>query len=140
MEDYDLEDFRPLKEHIEKSRSLVRNLMDAHFSKILHDEARKVGEMRFFLKVFKFITRKWNVEILYELEIHKGLNFNEITRHLKGISSKSLSDCLKELENLDLIIRTVQEGHPPKVFYELSEKGKGFIELSQFIIMYLAGI
>ncbi len=96
--------------------------------------------MKFFLKTFGFITKKWNVEILYELEIHNGLNFNEIARHLDGISPKSLSDCLKQLEGLDLITRSVQEGRPPKVLYQLSEKGRGFVELSQIVIFYLAGL
>ncbi|MFX1399529.1 MAG: winged helix-turn-helix transcriptional regulator [Promethearchaeota archaeon] len=140
MNDFNLEDFRPLDNLIKKTRSTVRELMDSHFSKIDHDEERKIIEMRYFLKTFDFIRKKWNVEILYELEIHKGMNFNELTRHLEGISSRSLSDSLKELENLNFITRSVQDERPPKVFYELTEKGKGFIELSQFIIMYLVGI
>ncbi len=140
MEDLKLEDFRPLKDSITSSRTLVRGLMNAHYDKIKHDEKRLIAEMNYFIKTFKFMTKKWNVEILYELEIHKGLNFNEMTRHLKGVSSRSLSDCLKELEKIELITRTVQEGHPPKVLYDLTEKGKGFIELSQFTILYLSGI
>lgn len=68
------------------------------------------------------------------------MNFNEITRHFEGISSKSLSDCLKHLESIDLITRTVQDGRPPKVLYELSDKGRGFVELSQIVIFFLAGI
>lgn len=140
LDDFDLEDFRPLDNLIKKTRSTVRELMDSHFNKIDHDEERKIMEMRFFLKTFDFIRKKWNVEILYELEIHKGMNFNVLARHLKGISSRSLSDSLKNLEKLGFITRLVQDERPPKVFYELTEKGKGFIELSQFIIMYLMGI
>ena len=140
MNDFDLDDFRPLDDLIKKTRTTVRELMDSHFQKIDHDEKRKITEMKFFLKTFNFITKKWNVQILYELEIHKGMNFNVLMRHLEGISSRSLSDCLKELEKLSLITRTVQDERPPKVFYELTEKGRGFIELSQFIIMYLVGI
>jgi DNA-binding HxlR family transcriptional regulator len=96
--------------------------------------------MKFFLQTFEFIRKKWNVRILYELEIHSGLNFNEIMRHLEGISTRSLSDRLKQLEDLNLITRTVQNGRPPKVLYELSKKGRGIIELIQFIILYLTGI
>ena len=114
--------------------------MDEHFKKIEHDHDRKIMEKNYFLKIFKFITRKWNIQILYELEIHGGMNFNEIQRHLEGISSRSLSDCFKELEGLNLITRTVLDERPPKVLYELSDKGKGLIEISAFIVMYLTGI
>lgn len=140
MEKIDLEDFKPLNDFIEQARAIIRKLKDIHFEKTLHDEKRKILEMKFFLKTFRFITKKWNVEILYELEIHDGMYFNELIRHLKGISSKSLSDCLKQLETLNLIIRSVQNDRPPKVLYQLSEKGRGFVELSQIVIFYLAGI
>jgi len=131
---------KPLDKLLKDSRNLVKELMDSHFENIKHDEERKIVEMKFFLKTFEFIRKKWNVRILYELEIHSGMNFNEMMRHMQGISSRSLSDRLKQLEDLTLITRTVQDGHPPKVLYELSEKGQGIIELTQFIILYLTGI
>ena len=140
MIEFNLEDFKPLSKHIKESRIIVREIMNNHFNKINHDHDRKIMEMKYFLKIFKFITKKWNVNILYELEIHIGMNFNELQRHLEGISSRSLSDCLKELEKLNLITRTILDERPPKVLYQLSDKGKGFIELTQFIIMYLVGI
>jgi len=131
---------KPLDKLLKDSRNLVKELMDSHFENIEHDEERKIVEMKFFLKTFEFIRKKWNVRILYELEIHSGMNFNEMMRHMEGISSRSLSDRLKQLEDLNLITRTVQDGRPPKVLYELSEKGKGIIELIQFIILYLTGM
>jgi len=134
------EKIKPLDKLLKDSRKLVKELMNSHFQNIEHDEARNIEEMKFFLKTFEFIRKKWNVRILYELEIHSGMNFNEMMRHMEGISSRSLSDRLKQLENLNLITRTVQDGRPPKVLYELSEKGQGIIELIQFIILYLIGI
>ncbi|NVM19565.1 MAG: helix-turn-helix transcriptional regulator [Candidatus Lokiarchaeota archaeon] len=140
MDDIKTIKIKPLDKLLKDSRNLVKELMDSHFESIEHDEARKIVEMKFFLKAFEFIRKKWNVRILYELEIHSGLNFNEMIRHMEGISSRSLSDRLKQLEDLNLITRTVQDGRPPKVLYELSEKGQGIIELIQFIIVYLTGI
>jgi len=131
---------KPLDKLLKDSRNLVKELMDSHFENIKHDEERKIVEMKFFLKTFEFIRKKWNMRILYELEIHSGMNFNEMMRHMEGVSSRSLSDRLKQLEDLNLITRTVQDGRPPKVLYELSEKGQGIIELTQFIILYLTGI
>ena len=140
MKIFDLQEWKPLDDLIKDSREVIRNIMNKHFNETIHDESRKIEEIRFFLKNFRFITKKWNVEILYELEIHKGLTFNELSRHLKQISSRTLSDCLKQLQNFSLITRTVKNTHPPTVLYELSEKGKGFIELSILIIYHLADV
>ena len=140
MDEIKTKKIKPLDKLLKDSRNLVKELMDSHFEKIEHDEERKIVEMKFFLKTFEFIRKKWNVQILYELEIHSGMNFNETMRHMKGISSRSLSDRLKQLEDINLITRTVQDGRPPKVLYELSEKGQGIIDLIQFIILYLTGI
>lgn len=140
MDEIKTKKIKPLDKLLKDSRNLVKGLMDSHFERIKHDEERKIVEMKFFLKTFEFIRKKWNVRILYELEIHSGMNFNEMMRHMEGISTRSLSDRLKQLADLNLITRTVQDGRPPKVLYELSEKGQGIIELIQFIILYLTGI
>ena len=139
MEIFKFNEFQPFTEIIRKSRPIIRKALDKHFNETIHDEKRKIDEIRFFLGIFKFVTKKWNVEILYELEIHKGLTFNDIARHLEKISSRTLSDCLKQLQKLGLITRTVQDTRPPSVLYELSNKGKGFVEISLILIYYLAG-
>ena len=84
------------------------------------------------------------IEILWELEIHNGLNFNELQRHLtsekKKISSRALSDRLKELQKKGLISRTIQDTRPLTVRYDLTDKGKGFIELAMLIVVHLSDI
>lgn len=140
MKIFNLQEWKPLDDLIKDSREVIRNVMNKHFNENIHDESRKIEEVRFFLKNFRFITKKWNVEILYELEIHNGLIFNDLMRHLQNISSRTLSDCLKQLQNFKLITRTVKDTRPPTVLYELSEKGKGFIELSILIIYHLADV
>lgn len=137
---FKIDEFQGLKDIIKTSRPIIRKALDIHFTETLHDEKQKIDELRFFLKTFKFITKKWNVEILYELEIHDGLTFNDIIRHMEKISSRTLSDCLKKLQEIGLITRTVQDSRPPSVLYELSNKGKGFVELSLLIIYYLADL
>jgi len=37
--------------------------MDIHFQKIDHDEERKIIEKKYFIENFKFITKKWTVDI-----------------------------------------------------------------------------
>lgn len=133
--------FQPLKHLIGKSRVAVRDILNEHFENIIHDEKRRDMEMRFIFDKIKFITKKWIMEILWEFEIHDGLNFNEIVRHLtseeKKISTRSLSDRLKQLLKFGLISRTIQDTRPPTVHYKLTDKGKGFIELSILIILQL---
>jgi len=140
MDIFDLEEWKPLADIIKDSRVIIRDIMTKHFDETIHDDNRKIQEVGFFLEVFRFITKKWNIEILYELEIHDGLNFNEIMRHMTKISTRTLSDCLKQLQNYGLITRNVQDTRPPTVLYKLSENGKGFIELSLLLIYYLANV
>ena len=137
---FDMKEWAEIQPLIKKSRESIRRLFERHFARFDHDAERKVGEIQTFLNVFRFITRKWTVEVLYELEIHEGLIFNDLKRHLGDISSRTLSDCLKELQNQGLIDRQVQDTHPPSVFYNLTEGGKGLIELSMLLIMFLADL
>lgn len=137
---FDFTEWVEIQPLIKESRITIRRLFEQHFARFDHDAERKVGEIQTFLKVFRFITRKWTVEVLYELEIHNGLIFNDLKRHLGDISSRTLSDCLKELQNQRLIERQLLDTRAPSVFYELSDGGKGFIELSMLLIMFLANL
>ena len=50
-------------------------------------------------------------------------------RYLGGVSDKTLSQNLKELEADDLIIRTVYPQIPPKVEYTLTERGTSLVKI-----------
>lgn len=139
MDKINLEQFTPIKDIIKKARIIVRNILNSHYDEIPHDNSRKDLEMRFFYNSLSSLTKKWIIEILWELELSNGLNFNELKRHLKGISTSSLSNRLKDLQKSNLISRTVQNTRPPSVFYQLTDKGKGVIELSILLITHLSG-
>jgi len=132
-----MEKFKELNVVVKNVRRTVRKLMKEHLNEVNHNQSRRELELELFYKQIGFISKKWIIEILWELEIHQGLNFNEFMRHLKGISSRSLSDRLKTLKKINLITRTVQDTSPPKVLYELNDKGKGLVELSVPIIWHL---
>ena len=51
------------------------------------------------------------------------LRFNELSNNIKGISPKTLSDRLKELNEAGLIKREVFPEIPPKVEYSLTQDG-----------------
>lgn len=131
-------DWKPLQDLVGKTRKMSRTLIENHFKKIIHDESRQAAEISWFLDTLHFITHKWNIDILYQLEIHDGLIFNDIRRHLGNVSARTLSDRLKELQEFHLIDRTVQNSRPLSVMYSLSDHGKGFIELLMVLIFFLS--
>ena len=77
-----------------------------------------------FAYTLSLISGKHKMVILYCLMEFQTVRFNELKRYLKTISDKTLSTNLKELEGDGLIIRTEYPQIPPKVEYNLSERGK----------------
>lgn len=67
---------------------------------------------------------KWSFVIMGEL--YSGpKRFNELGKRL-GISTKSLSDALKNLESNNVIERKVMPTTPVSVEYSLTDKGRDF--------------
>jgi len=71
------------------------------------------------------IGKKWAILVVGLLGKHGTLRYNEIKKKLNGISPKSLSDQLKNLENANLIKRKIYQEVPIKVEYRLTNQGKG---------------
>lgn len=67
---------------------------------------------------------KWKGVILYHLVKDGTLRFNELLRRLNGAKQRILTKQLRELEQCDLITRTVYAQVPPRVEYRLSRKGE----------------
>jgi len=67
------------------------------------------------------------MHILFWLWHCKVMRYSEIKRALKSITHKMLSNQLKELEADGLIIRTEYPQVPPKVEYQLTDKGKSLM-------------
>ncbi|MBP9690751.1 helix-turn-helix transcriptional regulator [Candidatus Woesebacteria bacterium] len=73
-------------------------------------------------KTIRIISGKWTSTILYQLTFGKK-RFGEIQRLLVGISSKTLTDRLRMLEENRVIKKTVFQEVPLHVEYELTSKG-----------------
>ena len=69
------------------------------------------------------IGGKWRLVILYWLVEHGVVRFNELQRLIGGITYKTLSAQLKEMEADGLVRRKEYPQVPPKVEYSLTEKG-----------------
>ncbi len=62
--------------------------------------------------------------ILKELYLStRPYRFNELLRILKPMSSKTLSEKLKHLEQYDLVKRSIVSDRPVSIEYSLTEKG-----------------
>ena len=129
-----------IKNNILILRKDIRKLMIENLDYPPNTNIKKIQELVFLNEPIDFLRKKWVLEILWVLETYKRLHFNAIKREIKGISSKALSDCLKEFKKAELISRTVEDSRPPKTLYELSEKGVLFVELFVMIILFLKDI
>ena len=69
------------------------------------------------------ISGKWKVMIIYYL-LKETRRFNQLQRDLNGITHRTLSKQLKEMEDDGLITRTDYGEIPPRVEYDLSPLGR----------------
>ena len=77
-----------------------------------------ITSLRFLRDALDVVSGKWKLQILVAIRLGHQ-RFREIERSIPSISSKVLAKELKDLEVHQLIRRTVQEGPPVLVTYEL---------------------
>ncbi len=73
--------------------------------------------------VLSHLEKKWAILILKEL-LQGNRRTNEFLESLRGISTKTLTARLRELEKAGLVHRQVFPEVPPKVEYSLTQKGQ----------------
>jgi len=84
--------------------------------------------------VIDVISKKWALLIVNALGNHGKLRFNNLMDELGGVSPKTLSDTLKELQAQGLIKRESFAEIPPRVEYSLTQDG---VELRKSIVPLL---
>jgi DNA-binding HxlR family transcriptional regulator len=84
--------------------------------------------------VIDVISKKWALLIVNAIGNNGRLRFNALMEELNGISPKTLSDTLKDLQSEDLIKREPFAEIPPRVEYSLTDDG---IELRKSIMPLL---
>ena len=82
-----------------------------------------------FNYTLSLISGKYKMTILYTLMEFGVVRFNEMKRYIGGISYKTLSVALKELESDGLVHREEYPQIPPKVEYSLTERGRSLIPI-----------
>ncbi|WP_207922935.1 helix-turn-helix domain-containing protein [Micromonospora sp. KC606] len=93
-------------------------------------------------RAFAFLGKRWNGVILGTLA-QGPAGFAELTRAIPAISESVLSDRLGELARVGLVSRTVKEGPPLGVSYQLTDRGVGLLpalqELARWADEHLEG-
>jgi DNA-binding HxlR family transcriptional regulator len=97
------------------------------------EEFRPVGD------ILALVGDKWAAVLLGRLR-NGTKRFNELKRDIDGISAKTLSVKLRNLERDGLVLRTLYPTIPPRVDYELTRLGQQLLhsldDLAEFAIMH----
>ena len=105
----------------------------------LSDQAHECDER--LTRAFALLGKRWSGVIL-GLLLQGPARFAVLARTIPGISERMLSDRLNELARAGLIDRTVLDGPPLGVVYELTESGRaigpGLLRLGDWAERYMA--
>jgi DNA-binding HxlR family transcriptional regulator len=77
-------------------------------------------------RAFQLLGKRWTGVVLGTLS-GGPTGFRALARAVEGISDSVLSDRLAELADAGLVVRTVAEGPPVSVAYQLTEAGRALL-------------
>ncbi len=93
--------------------------------------------------VLKRVGDKWTVQVIVAL-VDRPRRFNELKRHIPGISQQMLTRTLKVLERDGVLDRRVFDTTPPQVEYELTTFGRSLADpvrqLAEWAVRHRAAI
>jgi DNA-binding HxlR family transcriptional regulator len=76
----------------------------------------------------ELIGAKWTAVILHDLS-EGPRRFTELEHACAGISPRTLADRLRTLEHEEIVVRRSYPELPPRVEYELTEKGRALLPI-----------
>jgi DNA-binding HxlR family transcriptional regulator len=83
------------------------------------------------------LERRWLISIVYA-SLAGALRFNEFRQAVEGISPKTLSDRLAELEAAGVLERRVIPASPPYAEYRLTPRGKRLAPVVEAVAVWTA--
>jgi DNA-binding HxlR family transcriptional regulator len=90
----------------------------------------------------EIIGAKWTALLVHDLS-EGPRRFSELEHSCAGISPRTLSERLRALEDEELVVRRSYAESPPRVEYQLTEKGVALLpiieEMRRFGHLYLTG-
>lgn len=103
----------------------------------LERETRRHDELDELKAVMAMFQQKYTFDIIFILNGMGPLYFNDLRSHLDDVNPTSLSKRLKELETWGFVLRTVQQGQPVRVSYEITMKGQRTFGLLLPMLVYV---
>ncbi|RYL92625.1 helix-turn-helix domain-containing protein [Sporolactobacillus sp. THM19-2] len=76
-----------------------------------------------FEQAFQIIGKKWN-GLIIEVLLSGRHHFSDISGAIPELSDRMLAARLRELEEMDIVVRHVDTGYPVQVTYTLTDKGR----------------
>ncbi len=73
------------------------------------------------------IGQKWAFNVLFALFADRALGFNDLKRKIKPVTSKMLSQRLKQLQEIGLIEKETLISIPKRVEYRLTVQGERLV-------------
>jgi DNA-binding HxlR family transcriptional regulator len=74
------------------------------------------------------IGAKWTALLVHDLS-EGPRRFSELERSCHGISPRTLAERLRALEHEGILVRRSYPESPPRVEYELTDKGEGLLPI-----------
>jgi len=88
------------------------------------DVPRANVEWRAIRTTLDQIGYKWHPSIIDELLVESPQRFSDLEARLDGISDSTLSNSLEDLQQRELVTRTVRETKPVQIEYDLTDRGR----------------
>ena len=85
------------------------------------------------MHALEIIGGKWRLPIIWELSTQDSMRYNELKRHLNGITNIMLTRALQGLEEHGLVKRVELCRIPPHVEYSLTESCKQLLPALEII-------
>lgn len=104
---------------------------------LLADSRDLQAEMDRVVGGLQVFFNKWVVEIVIVLGQRDVVRFNELKASLAGISGRTLSQRLRDLEAQGLVKRVVHDEMPVRVEYSLTKRGLDVAALALPLVLYL---
>ena len=76
----------------------------------------------------EIVGAKWTAILVHDLS-EGARRFSELEHSCSGISPRTLSERLRALEQEDIVVRRSYPESPPRVEYELTEKGEALLPI-----------
>jgi DNA-binding HxlR family transcriptional regulator len=74
------------------------------------------------------IGAKWTAILVHDLS-EGPRRFSELEHSCAGISPRTLAERLRALEQEEILVRRSYDEHPPRVEYELTDKGRALLPI-----------